>query len=102
MLEFLIGIGVAFLIWKGIAYAMRRTYLIKKYGRELGLRILRKNIWQGMTTEQLADALGNPTDIDQEVHKTKKRETWKYGQTGKNRFKVRIHLEEGTVVGWKS
>ena len=27
--------------------------------------------------------------------------TWKYGRIGKNRFRERIFVENGIVVGWK-
>jgi len=45
--------------------------------------------------------LGRPVEIDHMVYKFKTKQTWKYNRTGKNRFKVRIFLEDGTVVGWK-
>jgi hypothetical protein len=54
-----------------------------------------------MSSEQLIDSWGNPVGIDHDVYKTTTKETWKYGQTGKNRFKDRVYLENGTVVGWK-
>lgn len=44
------------------------------------------------------DSLGRPLDIDQKVLKTK--EVWKYNQTGKGRYALRITLENGEVVGW--
>jgi hypothetical protein len=54
-----------------------------------------------MTVEQLVKSWGSPVDIDCEIVKTRKKETWKYGQTGKNRFANRIYLENGIVIGWK-
>lgn len=86
---------------KLLRYWSRRRLLIQKYGRDLGLRILSGAVWQGMTSEQLVDSWGKPIDIDHTVYKTKTKETWKYNQTGKNRFKDRIYLEDGVVVGWK-
>jgi hypothetical protein len=90
-----------FVMFKLLLYLSRRKYLIKKYGREIGLKILSRAIWQGMSSEQLTDSWGSPVDVDHEVYKTKTKETWKYNQTGKNRFKDRIYLENGIVVGWK-
>jgi uncharacterized membrane protein len=58
-------------------------------------------VWQGMTNEQLIDALGNPVEVNQEVIRNKTKETWKYNQTGKNRFSNRIYLENEVVSGWK-
>ena len=97
----IIGLVAVFILVKLLLYLSRRKYLIQKYGRELGLRILTKAVWQGMTSEELADSRGNPVDIEHTVYKTKTKETWKYDKTGKNRFKVRIYLENGIVVGWK-
>lgn len=91
----------AFALFKLLHYLRRRKYLIEKYGRDVGLRILRRGVWQGMTSEQLNDSWGRPVDVDHTVYKTKTKETWKYNQTGKNRFKDRIYLEDGIVVGWK-
>ena len=91
----------ALVVIKLLLYWSRRRYLIKKYGRDFGLRILAGTVWQGMTNEQLADCRGNPADIGREVYKTTTKETWKYNQTGKGRFKDRIFLENGVVVGWK-
>jgi hypothetical protein len=87
---------------KRLLYWKRRRYLIGKYGEEVGLRILSGTVWQGMTSEQLADCRGNPADIGREVYKTTSKEEWKYNQTGKNRSANRIYLENGIVVGWKN
>jgi hypothetical protein len=100
LLYIVIFVAVVVLI-KLLGYLSRRRWLIQKYGRELGLKILSKAVWQGMTREQLVDSWGNPVDVDHTVYKTKTKETWKYNQTGKNRYKDRIYLEDGIVVGWK-
>jgi hypothetical protein len=86
---------------KIVRYALRRKYLIGKYGQQIGIRLLKRHVWQGMTIEQLSDSWGNPVDIDRVVYKTKTKETWKYNQTGKNRFRNRIYVENGMIVGWK-
>jgi hypothetical protein len=64
--------------------------------------IIARQVWQGMTDEQLTDSWGNPVDIGREIVRTKIKETWKYGQTGKNRFRNRVYLENGIVIGWKN
>ncbi|MEZ6004923.1 MAG: DUF2845 domain-containing protein [Planctomycetota bacterium] len=80
---------------------MRRKRLLEKYGdSEVVSRILAKTIWQGETEEMLKDSLGVPVAVDNKVLKNKVRETWKYGQTGKNRYTVRVILENGAVTGW--
>ncbi len=78
-----------------------RQRLIAKYGDEIAQRILSHHIWQGMTDEQLTESWGSPADKDQEIKHTKTKETWKYGQTGRNRFSSRVFIENGTVIGWK-
>lgn len=80
----------------------RREGLIAKYGSaQIADDIIAQKIWQGMTSEQLADSWGNPQDVDKKVFKQKTNETWKYGQTGKNRFSQRVFTENGIVVGWQ-
>jgi hypothetical protein len=98
----IIVVLIAFVFFaKFMRYLIRRKKLIQKYGREAGLRILRGAVWQGMSSDELIDSWGRPTNVDHLVYKEKTRETWKYHQTGKNRFKDRVYLENGMVVGWK-
>ena len=75
--------------------------LVSQYGEEIAARIVAHKVWQGMTIEQLIKSWGSPIDIDCEIVKARKKETWKYVQTGKNRFANRIYLENGVVIGWK-
>ena len=91
----------------GIAYlghranVKRRKALLAKYGDPRVVEaIMSKTIWQGQTIEQLVDSLGRPVDVDRKVYKTKTKETWKYNQTGRNRFGLRIIVENDEVVGW--
>ncbi|MBA6263909.1 DUF2845 domain-containing protein [Colwellia sp. Bg11-12] len=80
---------------------MRRNRLMKKYNNaNLVDKLMKKMFWQGQSEEQLIDSLGKPLDIDQKVLKTKVKETWKYNSTGKNRYALRIIIENGEVVGW--
>lgn len=79
----------------------RRQRLVAKYGEQIADMIIARQVWQGMSEEQLAESWGAPVDRDYEVKKAKTKETWKYGQTGKNRFSNRVYLEDGIVVGWK-
>lgn len=75
--------------------------LVGKHGRETATRIAARTVWQGMTVEQLLESWGRPVDIDREIFKARSKETWKYVQTGKNRFANRVYLENGIVIGWK-
>ncbi|MBV7428048.1 MULTISPECIES: DUF2845 domain-containing protein [unclassified Acidovorax] len=79
----------------------RRAALMAKYGdAEIVSKIMKKVFWQGQTGEQLRDSLGAPEDVDTKVMKTRHREIWKYNNSGKNRYRLRITLENGHVVGW--
>jgi hypothetical protein len=78
-----------------------RQRLVVKYGEQAADLILARKVWQGMTDEQLIESWGSPDDKDSEIKRTTRKETWKYGQTGKNRFSNRVFLENGIVIGWK-
>jgi hypothetical protein len=79
----------------------RLDYLRNKYKvEEVVQRIFDGYFWQGQTADQLIDSLGQPADIDYNVLKTKKKEVWKYGHQGGNRYRLRITLENDIVVGW--
>jgi hypothetical protein len=107
----LILIGLAIAYWfvrkarlkqEEEARRLRREGLIAKYGSaQIADAIIAQKIWQGMTCEQLVDSWGRPVDVDKKVYKQKTNETWKYGQTGKNRFSQRVFTENGVVVGWQ-
>ena len=59
-----------------------------------------QKFWTGQTEEMLAESLGPPVAVDKQVLKTKRKEIWKYGETKKNQFSLRITLENGRVVSW--
>ncbi|MCO7641904.1 DUF2845 domain-containing protein [Pseudomonas sp. S 311-6] len=107
-MELIIFFVVIAVAWAAISHSVkkrklaeRRAYLLRKYG-DLGIvdRIMGRMMWQGQTEEQLRDSLGRPADVDQRVMKSKTRETWKYHRQGKNRYGLRVTLENGLVVGW--
>ena len=77
------------------------TYLRNKYrDGALVQRMMQGQIWPGQTSEQLNDTLGLPVTVDDIQLKTKKREVWKYGKTGINRYRLRITLDNDVVVSW--
>jgi hypothetical protein len=85
-------------------HARKRRYerLMAKYGdASIVDRIMASEMWQGMSAEMLTDSWGRPVKVDREVYKTRTTEEWKYGQTGKNRYKNRIIVENDYVVGFK-
>ena len=83
------------------AKAERRKKLMQKYNNEdIVNNIMSQIIWQGQTANQIIESLGQAEDVDQKVLKTKKKEIWKYGFEGGNRYRLRITLENDVVVGW--
>lgn len=61
----------------------------------------RRELWVGETAAQVRQALGDPEGVDVKPLKTRKREVWKYGRTGLNRYATRITLDNDTVVRWQ-
>lgn len=85
---------------KADAYQHRVTVLRSKYDEDTVQKILTKTLWAGETAAQLLDSHGNPEDTDTRTLKTKVREVWKYYEQGKNRYGLRVTLENGVVIGW--
>ena len=80
----------------------RKLRLLEKYQNEQIVDLIMKgNFWEGQTEEQLLDSLGSPQDIDQKVLKTKRKAIWKYQHESGNRYRLRITIENGLVVGWE-
>ena len=101
LIAFLVLAVAAWLFISSYNKKKRREALLKKYGdADVVTRIMKKMFWQGQTHEQLRDSLGRPLDTDEKVLKTKTKEIWKYNRVGKNRYGLRITLENGIVVGW--
>jgi uncharacterized membrane protein len=89
---------VVYKIWKHLA---RLAHLRNKYqDEEIVQRIMRRTFWQGQTSDQLLESLGNPKDIDRKLLATRKREAWKYNPRGVNRYGLRITLDNDIVAGW--
>jgi hypothetical protein len=64
---------------KSIAKVRHQVLLMKKYGLEIGSKLINHQYFLGMTIEQLVDCKGNPTKIEQEVLKTKTKTIYIYG-----------------------
>jgi hypothetical protein len=104
--SFGIAFGVAAMLAGAAIYVKssgdkaRRAQLTQRFGPEIADAILRKQYWQGATYEMMLEAHGAPVDVRQKVLKSKTRETHCYNQTAKNRYALRLHYEDGVVVGW--
>lgn len=97
----LILIVITVIAFRLVRNFLRQQQLVAKYGEEAAALIMARKVWQGMTAEQLVDSWGSPIDVGREIIRTRTKETWKYGQIGKNRFRNRVYLENGIVIGWK-
>lgn len=100
----LIVVAVAVLWFAAFALARRSRYsrLLQKYGGDEKLvdALVSGTIWQGMTAEQLRDSWGDPVSIEEKVMKTKIKQVFKYKQVTKTRFRDKVTLEDGVIVGW--
>jgi len=75
--------------------------LIARYGdQEIAYGIMNNMYWQGQTAAQLEESLGRPVAIDKSVKRNSTKDVWKYFQTSKRRFALRITLENDKVTGW--
>jgi uncharacterized protein YecT (DUF1311 family) len=98
LIVFVLGAAI---VLKKFSAMRRKQRLVAKYGGEIAALIVARKVWQGMTEEQLTESWGVPVDLGHEIIRANIKETWKYGQTGKNRFNNRVYLENGIVIGWK-
>lgn len=97
-----IGLKILGVILDNRRRKAKRKRLLNKYSDvNIVNKIMNGYIWQGQTAEQLFDSRGNPEDIDTKVLKSKTKEIWKYYQTRKGQFKLRVILENNVVIGWE-
>jgi hypothetical protein len=79
----------------------RRKALLEKYHDEAVVdRILSRSVWEGMTRDQIVDALGEPSTIDNGLQRHKVVQVFKYHPDGADRYRLRVSLEDGVVAGW--
>ena len=97
----IVGLIVATVLYKRKKHNDRVWYLTEKYNDQAIVdRIIAGYFWQGQTEEQLIDSIGHPLSKDSKVLKSVVRQVWKYNQLGKNRYGLRVTVENGFVVGW--
>lgn len=100
----LIVVALAVLSFAAFALAKRSRYsrLLQKYGGDEKLvdALVTGTIWQGMTAEQLRDSWGEPVSIEEKVMKTKVKQVFKYKQVARNRYRDKVTLEDGVIIGW--
>lgn len=100
----LIVVALAVLWFAAFALMKRSRYsrLLQKYGGDEKLvdALVTGTIWQGMTAEQLRDSWGEPVSIEEKVMKTKVKQVFKYKQVARNRYRDKVTLEDGVIIGW--
>ena len=72
----------------------RSDQLIKKYGNEIGNRIIRGQIWKGMTEKMLEDSWGKPAKIKKNKEKWGTFTQWYYG-------KITYFFKNKIMTGWE-
>ena len=83
----------------------RKNELLKKYDLESVEKIIRKQLWLGMTEEMLYEVRSRPLDISESVSKgvVKKKNYYdkSTNRLGNDAFDFEVTLEDGKVTGWK-
>lgn len=69
--------------------------IVEIYGKETSIKIMKKEVWKGMSPGMLMESLGNPIKMTEEIDATGKRQVWHYS----NQY---VYIQKGTVVDWKA
>lgn len=72
----------------------RADQLKRKYGSEIGSRVMRGQIWKGMTEQMLDDSWGKPEKITKNKEKWGTFTQWYYG-------KITYFFKNGIMTGWE-
>ncbi|RZS90623.1 DUF2845 domain-containing protein [Aquimarina brevivitae] len=84
-----------------LSYVAKEKRLLKKYNDPVLVeRLMKGEIWQGQTRRELLDSQGKPSDVSEQVLKTKVKRIYKFHKTAKNRYDLKVTVENGIVVGW--
>ncbi len=95
-------LGIWWSKWSRAKRARERyTQLCDSFGEEMANNIVAGQLWEGCPYAAMLEILGQPADVDEQVSKRKVKYTYKYYQTGKNRYRLRVLVENGEVTGWK-
>jgi hypothetical protein len=82
------------------ARAARLAELVQRFGEEAAYRIVAGEYWQGATFQMVEESLGQPVDTKESVYKAKTKTTYLYRQLTEQRYGLKVHFENGIVVGW--
>ncbi len=70
---------------------------LKKYGRDVGLRISGGEIWIGMTAQMARESWGKPDSINRTTSESTVREQWVYRQRD-----AYLYFENGVLTTWQN
>ena len=76
----------------------------KRHGKTKGKKIMKGELWMGMSNKELLSMRGKPQDVIKKVSRGKKREEYFYdgykNRQGNMSYKFRVVLIDGKVDGW--
>lgn len=90
----------AYMAAKEAELAARRVSLYARFGDEVAPAIIAGRYWQGATMEMMRESLGAPSDVREQVYKTKTKTTLCYHPINSRQYGLKVHFENGIVVGW--
>lgn len=90
----------AYMAAKDAALAARHASLRARFGDDAANGIIGGRYWQGATMEMMRESLGAPADIREKVYKAKTKTTLCYRPIDARRYELKVHFEDGIVVGW--
>lgn len=85
---------------RAAAREARYEGLKARFGADIARNIMDGKYWQGATFEMMRESLGHPEDVKEKVFKAKTSTTHYYRQLSPQRYGLKIHFENGEVVGW--
>lgn len=72
----------------------RSDQIIKRYGRDVGKRIVNGQVWKGMTEKMLEDSWGKPDKITKNKKKWGTFTQWYYGS-------ITYFFRDGKMIDWE-
>lgn len=79
-----------------------RQSLIARFGQEGAAAFVQRQIWYGAPRDAVLELYGNPVSVDDKMLKTKVVEVFKYQPLAKNRYGLKVTLENGAVTEWET
>ena len=82
-----------------------KNRLISMFGVEIAERIIKKEVWEGMSTDMLVESQGKWSDKSESFSNGKSKVKYFYdyskNRLGNDAYDFEVSTEDGIVVGWK-